>query len=309
MKAVICTKYGPSEVLQITEVEKPSPKAKELLIKIHYTTVHVGDAKLRRLDPGMGKIKDIIFKPLMRIAIGFTGPRRKILGIEFSGVIEEVGKDVSKFSVGDKVFGTTDLKMGTYAEYCCVYEKSIVYPLPKDFSHKESVAIINGATTALYCLRKANISSGKNVLIYGASGSVGSYAVQIAKYFDCTVTGVCSEGNFDMVKDLGADSLIDYRTEEFTENGESYDIIFDAVGKIDSSKRKKSLSTEGKYISVFSSSLNPKKEDIDLILKMCEEGKLKAAIDKTYPLDKIVEAHRYVDTGRKKGNVLISVLE
>jgi len=309
MKAVICTKYGPPEVLKIAEVEKPTPKANELLIKIHYTTVHVGDAKVRRLDPGMGKTMDLIMRPLMRIAIGFTRPRRKILGVEFSGVVEEIGNAVSKFSVGDKVFGTTDLKMGCYAEYTCVSEKSIVHSLPNDFSHKESVSIINGATTALYCLRKANLSAGKKVLIYGASGSVGSYAVQIAKYFETEVTGVCSANNFDMVSGLGADTLIDYKTEDFTDSGESYDIIFDAVGKIESSKRKKSLSNEGKYISVFSSSLNPKKEDIEFILKMCNEGKLKAAIDRVYPLDEIIEAHRYVDSGRKKGNVLISLIE
>lgn len=309
MRAVVCPKYGPPEVLQIEDVEKPSPKSSELLIKIHYTTVHIGDTKIRRLEPGMGKTIDVIIRPLMRLAIGISGPRKKILGIEFSGVIEEIGKNVSKFNIGDKVFGSTEMKMGTYAEYCCVSEKSIVNRLPMNFNHKESVSIINGATTALYCLKKGKPSAGKKVLIYGASGSVGSYAVQIAKYFDTTVTAVCSKGNFDLVKSLGADSLIDYKSDDFTENGESYDIIFDAVGKIASDKRKKSLAKYGKYINVFSSSLSPKKEDIEFVLRMCEEGKLRAAIDRTYPLDQIVEAHRYVDLGHKKGNVLISLLE
>jgi len=309
MKAVICTQYGPPEVLQNKEIEKPKPKNKEVLVKIHFTTVHIGDTKIRRLEPGMGKSKDLFIKPLMRIMLGFNRPRKKVLGMEFSGVIEKIGKDVTKFKKGDAVFGSTQLNFGTYAEYCCASENSIISTLPSNMGLEETAPLSNGAMTALYYFRKAKISKGQKVLIYGASGSVGTYAVQIAKYFKTTVTGVCSTSNIEMVKSLGTDKIIDYKTVDFTQNNETYDIIFDAVGKIPHDKRKKSLSKNGTYVNVLTDNFKLKIQDLDFIKGICEKGKLKSIIDRTYPLKEIVEAHRYVDKGHKKGNVLIKVPE
>lgn len=308
MKAVICTKYGLPEVLQIIDLEKPKPQNSELLIKIHYTTVHIGDTKIRRLEPGMGTLKDFIIKPMMRLLIGFNRPRKKILGMEFSGVVEETGKDVTKFKKGDKIFGSTELNFGTYAEYCCVSENSIIARLPQNMSFKETAPISNGALTALHYLRKAKMIKGQRVLIYGASGSVGTYAVQIAKHFKTTVTGVCSARNFEIVKYLGVDKIIDYKTEDFTQNGETYDVIFDAVGKITPNKRKKSLSKNGTYANVLSDNFKLKVEDLHFIIELCEKGNLKSEIDRVYPLNQIVDAHKYVDKGHKKGNVLIRVI-
>lgn len=309
MKAVICTKYGPPEVLQIREVEKPSPKPNEVLVKILATTAHIGDTKIRRFEPGLGPIKDFFFKPLMRLIVGFTGPRKKILGMEFSGEIEAVGKDVKLFKAGDPVFASTEFRFGTYAQYCCVPEKGIIALKPFNMTHEEAAPVSNGGITALLHLRKANIQKGQKVLIYGASGSVGTYAIQIAKNYGAEVTAVCSTSNLEMVKSLGADKVIDYMKEDFTQNGETYDVIYDAVGKIESSKRKKSLSKAGQYLSVFSASgnimLNVK--DFYAIKELCEAGKLKTVIDRRYPLEEIVEAHRYVDKGHKKGNVVITV--
>jgi len=309
MKAVICTKYGNPEVLQIREVEKPTPKAKEVLIKIHYTTVHIGDTKIRRLEPGMGTIKDFFVKPMMRLLIGFNKPRKKILGMEYSGEIEAIGKDVTKYKIGDKVFGSTELKFGTYAECICMNETSIMSTLPNNMSYEETAPLSNGSITALYYLRKAKIKKGQKVLIYGASGSVGTFAVQIAKFFETTVTGVCSTSNSEMVKSLGAEKTINYKTDDFTQNGETYDIIFDAVGKIPSTKRKKSLAKNEIYVNVLNDNFKMKIEDLDFIKGICEKGKLKSVIDKTYTLEQIVEAHRYVDKGHKKGNVLIRVIK
>lgn len=309
MKAVVCTKYGPPEVLQLTQLEKPFPKDNEVLIKLRATTVHIGDTKIRRLEPGLGPVKDVFFKPLMRILIGFTGPRKKILGMELAGEIETIGKDVTQFKAGDAVFATTELKFGTYAEYCCIAEEGVLALKPENMCFEEAAPLPNGGLTALLNLRKANIKEGQKVLIYGASGSVGTYAIQLAKHFGTEVTGVCSTSNLIMVKSLGADEVIDYTREDFTQNGKSYDIIFDAVGKIPHSKRKASLAKDGSYINVLALSGNfkLKVEDLLYLTDLCEAGKLKSVIDRSYPLDQIVEAHRYVDQGHKKGNVIITV--
>ena len=309
MKAIICTKYGPPEVLQIKEVEKPTPKDNEVLIKVHATTVHIGDTKIRRLEPGLGPLKDFFFKPMMRIMLGFKGPRNKILGMELAGDIEAVGRDVTQFKINDPVFASTEFKMGAYAEYCCLPENAAITIKPSNMSYEEAAPVSNGGLTALISLRKANIQKDQKVLIYGASGSVGTYAIQIAKNFGAEVTAVCSKANFEMVKSLGADKLIDYTQEDFTQRGDVFDVIFDAVGKIASSKRKKSLKKSGFYLSAFDLSGNIKLKVKDLIYlkELCEAGKLKSVIDKRYPFEQIIEAHRYVDKGHKKGNVIITV--
>jgi NADPH:quinone reductase-like Zn-dependent oxidoreductase len=309
MKAVICTKYGPPEVLQIKEVEKPVPKPDEVLIKILATTAHIGDTKIRRFEPGMGPVKDIFFKPVMRIILGFTKPRKQILGMELSGEIEAVGKDVTLFKVGDPVFASTEFRFGTYAQYCCLPEKGILAIKPVNMTHEEAAPVSNGAITALIHMRRADIKKGDKVLIYGASGSVGTYAIQIAKDYGAEVTAVCSTSNLELVKSLGADKVIDYTKEDFTQSGENYDVIYDAVGKIEPSKRKKALSKSGQYLNVLtmSGNIKLKVEDLNTIKELCESGKLKTVIDKIYPLEEIVEAHRYVDKGHKKGNVVITV--
>ena len=311
MKAVICTGYGPArKVLKIQEVETPTPKDNEVRIKIYATTCHIGDTKVRRLEPGLGKYRDIFFKLFMRIIVGFRGPRNKILGMDLAGVIEDVGKNIKRFKKGDEVFASTGLKFGAYAQFYCMNENHMIAIKPKNMSFEEAAPVVNGADTALKILQKANIKNGQKVLIYGASGSIGTYAVQIAKNMGAYVIGVCSDTNINMVKDLGADEVIDYKKQDFTKNGKKYDVIFDAVGKIPHNKRKVSLVKNGIYLNSLSSSNGIKQNQADLIyLKdMCEKGKLKTVIDRRYNFDEIVEAHEYVDKGHKKGNVIIKVI-
>ena len=234
MKAIVCTKYGPPEVLQLKEVNKPIPKSNEVLIKISATTAHVGDAKIRRLDPGFGPVKDFFFKPMMRLMLGIKGPRNKILGMDLAGEIVDIGKDVTKFRKGDQIFASSfqGFKFGAYAEYKCMPEDGLLAIKPNNMTYEEAAPISNGALTALAILRKAKIHPGQKVLIYGASGSMGTYSVQLAKYFGAEVTGVCSTKNLEMVKSLGADKVIDYTQENFNDSNETYDVIFDSVSKI-----------------------------------------------------------------------------
>jgi len=242
--------------------------------------------------------------------VGFTGPRRKILGMELSGEIVETGKAVTSYSKGDQVFCGTEMLFGAYAEYICLPQSMALVKKPANMSHEEAATVPNGGITALRMLRKARVGKGQKVLIYGASGSVGTFAVQLARNFGAEVTGVCSAANLDLVRSLGADKVIDYTASDFTSNGERYDVIFDAVGKLSRSRVKKSLTETGKHFNVLTDSGTSMKlytADLAFLKEQIEAGRLRTVIDRTYRLEEIVEAHRYVDQGHKKGNVAVTV--
>ena len=313
MKAIVCTKYGPPEVLQLKEVEKPVPKNNEVFIRIFATAVTASDCivrgfKLPRWSPlGM----------LMALALGINKPRNPILGMVLAGEVESTGKDVTLFKTGDSVFGWTvssslRIKFGAYAEYNCLPENSVITLKPSNLSYEETAAIPYGGIIALHYLKKGNIQKGQKVLIYGASGAIGTAAVQIAKSLGAEVTGVCSTGNIELVRSLGADKIIDYTKENALENDEYYDFILDAVGKWKSSELKKqcrnALVPAGKYISVDDGSPKGTLENLILLKELVETGKLKPVIDRSYQLEQMVEAHRYVDKGHKKGNVVIKII-
>ena len=301
MKAIVVTGSGPPEVLELRDVEKPIPRDNEMLVRVHASTVTIGDAILR-------KMPRFLMVPFMTL-MGFK--LKKIAGHELAGVVEAVGRDIRSFRKGDHVFGTTTgLKCGANAEYVCIPEKGgrgMVARKPANVSFGEAAAIPIGGLTALQILRLGNVRKGDRVLIYGASGSVGTYAVQLAKHYGAHVTGVCSSANLDLVRSIGAEEVIDYTKEDFRKNGATYDVVFDTVRKLKKSGCKKSLGKDGVFISSFSLT-RESNEDLIHLKELVEAGKVRPVIDRTYPLDEVVEAHRYVDMGHKKGNVVITVV-
>jgi NADPH:quinone reductase-like Zn-dependent oxidoreductase len=298
MKAVVFEKYGGPDVLEMRDIEKPIPKHNEVLVKIYSTTVTAGDWRVRSATPFLARFLAGLFKPT----------RIKILGFELSGVIEETGADVKIFQKGDRIFASCGFKFGAYAEYKCLPVNDMISLKPDNISFDEAAAIPIGGISALRLLKKAGIKKDDEVLIYGASGSVGTFAVQISVFFDARVTGVCSTANLDLVKSLGAVQVIDYTKEDFTKIPGSFDIIVDAVGKTSKRACKKILKPGGKYTTV--SGMLPKGEhDLLFLKKLASSGKLKTVIDRIYPLQQIREAHAYVQSFRKKGNVIIKVKE
>lgn len=319
MKVYAFTKYGSPDVLHLQDVEKPIPKANELLVKIRATTVTAGDSRMRRADPAAARLYNGLLRP----------KKINVLGFEIAGDVEAVGQDVTRFQVGDAVFAPCGIQFGGYAEYKCVAEDSVVAHKPANISYEEAAAIPIGGLTALQFLKAGQIQSGQKVLIYGASGSVGTYAVQLANHFGADVTGVCSTSNLEMVKSLGADAVIDYTQEDFAAKGMLYDIVFDTVGKSPFSGSVKSLKSDGYYLRAVHIGLAPiirgiwttktsrkqvigdtartTLEDLLFLKEMVEAGQLKVVIDRHYPFAQIPDAHRYVDKGHKKGNVTITL--
>lgn len=317
MKAIELTKYGAPENLQMKEMEKPSPKDNEILIKIHATSVSSGDARMRRADPF-----------IIRLIFGFKRPRKAVLGGVVAGEIESIGKKVTNYKPGDQVFGSTGMNFGAHAEYVAVREDAVLAPMPGNMNYEEAAAIPFAATASMHFLRIANIKQGQKILIYGASGALGTFAVQLAKNAGAEITAVCSTSNVALMRSLGADHVLDYTKEDFTRNGKKYDVIFDTIGKSSFRKALKSLNKNG-YLLLASAGLGTmlrgaissmfisKKiasgviketvEDMNFFKNEIEKGSLKAVIDRTFPLEQIAEAHAYVDTGHKKGNVVISI--
>jgi NADPH:quinone reductase-like Zn-dependent oxidoreductase len=326
MKAIVWTAYGPPEVLQLQEVEKPVPKDNEVLIRIYATTVFAGDSELRSLKT------PIIYRLPMRIYVGIRKPVRiTILGQELAGEIEAVGKDVKRFKVGDQVFGSPGFGLGAYAEYKCMpetHENGLLAIKPANMTYEEAAAVPVGGLEALYFLRQANIRSGQKVLINGAGGSIGTFAVQLARYYGGEVTGVDSSGKLEMLRSIGADHVIDFTKEDFTKRGDTYNVIFDVVGKSSFSGSLRSLKHNGRYLlgnaglskvirkgwvsgksgkKVITGTATLKAKDLIFLKELIEAGKIKSVIDKIYPLEQMAEAHRYVETGQKKGNVVVTV--
>jgi len=330
MKAIVYTEYGPPDVLQLKEVEKPSPKDNEILIKVHATPVNYGDIVARNFKniPTREFHMPLLFLLPARISFGLSKPKRTILGSEFAGEVENVGKDVSKFKAGAPVFGYLGQKMGANAEYLCMPEDGMVGIKPSNMTFEEAACIPYGGIMALSHLRKVAVKKGQKVLINGASGGIGSLAVQLVKYYGAEVTGVCSTPRLDYVKALGADKIIDYTKEDFTKNSETYNLIYDILGKSSFSRCKNSLSDDGQYLlasfktgkllqmlgtsirgkkKVICAIASEKQEDMVLLKELVEAGKIKTIIDQTYPLEQAAEAHRYVEAGQKKGHVVITL--
>jgi NADPH:quinone reductase-like Zn-dependent oxidoreductase len=303
MKAAVYERFGPPEVVVIRDIEKPIPKDDEVLVRVHATTVSRGDVRMRSLDV----LGSMITRFLARLYLGPMKPRRPILGMQLAGDIEAVGQNVTMFKVDDQIFASTyGSGFGGHAEYKCLPEDEVIALKPTNMTYEEAATVPTAGIGSLSILRRANIQSGQKVLVYGASGSVGTFAVQIAKYYGANVTGVCSGPNAELVRSLGADAIIDYTIEDITLKGEKYDVIFDAVHKLPSVQRESALAETGIYLSIAQQKEETTK-DLVFLKEMIEAGKVRAVIDRIYPLDAIVEAHRYVDTGHKKGNVVITM--
>jgi NADPH:quinone reductase-like Zn-dependent oxidoreductase len=305
MRAVVCTRYGPPEVLQLAEVASPTPRRHEVHIRIIATTVTASDCVVRSLGgPGLRRTH-------ARLVVGWTAPRRPILGIVLAGDVLSVGRNVTSFKKGDRVFGMSRWKGGAYAEEVCWSAKTLLAHSPTNLSDEEAAALPYGGLLALHCLRKARLEAGRRVLIYGASGSIGTAAVQLARHFGAVVTGVCSTANLQLVTSLGAEAVVDYTREDFTSGAERYDFILDAVGKRKSAAAMKeagrALTTGGACVSIDDDFPKPKQQDLALLKQLAESGSLKPVIDRRYRLEEIVEAHRYVELGHKKGNVIVTV--
>ncbi|HET8842519.1 MAG TPA: NAD(P)-dependent alcohol dehydrogenase [Ktedonobacteraceae bacterium] len=322
MKAILATAYGSPEVLQLKEVEKPLPKDNEILVKVFATSVTSGDVRVRSFT-----VPRSFWLPA-RLTLGLRKPKKAIPGMVVTGEVEAVGKEIKAWKNGDQIYAYDLMRLSAYAEYVCVPENSTMVFKPSTITYEEAAAIPFGGVTALDFLKKGQIRSGQHVLIYGASGSVGTFAIQLAKYFGAIVTGVCSTANVKLVQSLGADRVIDYTREDVTRSGETYDIIFDTVGKSSLSGCLRLLRKDGSYLqavtgpaqllrmwwaslrsgkTLLGGTAVPKTEDLLYLNKLIEMGKIKPVIDRCYPLEQIVEAHRYVDQGHKKGNVVITI--
>jgi NADPH:quinone reductase-like Zn-dependent oxidoreductase len=302
MRAVVCTRYGPPEVLELKELPKPMPRNNEVCIKIIATAVTASDCIVRAF------IVPTRLKLVMGAVLGFRKPRNPVLGLVLAGEVESVGQGVTQFKPGSQVYGFTAFRFGAYAEYKCLPEKAILALKPSNVTHAEAAAVTYGGLLALYFLKKAKIESRHSVLVYGASGAIGTSAIQLAKYFGAEVTGVCSTANLNLVKSLGADAVIDHKMEDFTQSGARYDLIFNAVGKRKARLRAEgSLTPGGLHITVDDSTPRLRAEDLRFLTGLVEAGRLRPVIDRSYPLEQIVDAHRYVDEGHKKGNVVIAV--
>lgn len=309
MKAIVCTKYGPPEVLQLRDVAKPVPRDNEILVKVCAATVARGDVRIRSFTVPFWQ-----WLPA-RLFLGIRKPKRAILGMELAGEVEALGRDVTRFKKGDRVFSFAGFGFGAYAEYKCLpengasAEQGLVAPMPVNMSFAEAAAATGGALTALRFMRNGRICPGQKVLIYGASGCLGTFALQLAKHFGAEVTGVCSAANLELVKSLGADKVIDYAATDFSAGNEKYDFIFDAVAKVPRRRARRALKKGGVFQSAHDGhgSTSIKSEDLVFLKELIEAGKIRSVIDRTYPLEQIVEAHRYVDLGRKKGSVAITV--
>jgi NADPH:quinone reductase-like Zn-dependent oxidoreductase len=324
MRAVVYDSYGPPDVLRVEEVEKPVPKEDEVLVKIHATTVTRADCATREANRGSGLFVTLI----SRLISGIRRPRQRILGTELAGEVEAVGRAVSEFAVGDRVFGTSGFRFGAHAEFICLRETARIAPMPTAMSFEEAATVCDGGLNSLWCLRGANLRKGQRILIYGASGAIGTAGVQLARCFDADVTAVCNTKNIELVRSLGADRVIDYLQEDFTRNGQRYDVIFDAVGKLSFRRCRDSLQGGGIYLAtdglqnlvlalwtprfgdktvLFSIPPRYTKKDVLFLKELIEAGRYRAVIDRSYPLEDVVDATRYVETEQKTGNVVLTV--